>query len=184
LGCNGLSSGQFLTRTRLSLLGKKKPYLNHGVDSAPKLAWSTNENTFYILSEREISKVTVEDEGGLLQFSVERRSASSPQPDVAVMLVEHFGFPGLAGDFDTNDWEEAGLTFFREGDRSMRIEQGLGNSLRAGSRGERMTIADNPGIFHFGRRAFLEAAFLPNPEEFVFCDEKYVCLGSASNALG
>jgi hypothetical protein len=148
------------------------------------LTWSTNENIFYILADKQTFKVTIETNANELQ-SVPATGIGNiivtPQLEPPTDLANHYGRIGSDHHRgDDNDWETSLGMFGRFDTRDTNYGllniTGLSPFIRAHSGGNHLTIADNPGVFHLGRRPFIQAVFAPNLNEIVFDDAHHIYL--------
>ena len=148
------------------------------------LTWSTNENIFYILADKQCFKVTIETNAYELQSVPTTGSGNiiiTPQTELPTDLANHYGRLGreLYSSND-NDWEtslgEYGRFDPRDTNYGLFNPRWSGGSIRAHSKGNYLTIADNPGVSHFGRRPFPQAVFTPNLNELVFDDAHHIYL--------
>jgi len=90
-------------------------------------------------------------------------------------LAFHYGRIGKRNG-DSSDWDAPADSMYKDGDRSFFVENGLGNVIHAQSGKESIVISDNPGIFHFGDRRFIQAAFARSASELVFDDDRHLYL--------
>lgn len=140
-----------------------------------KLVWSTNENEFYMRDRKHVVKATI---------GIDNTLTTTEVAEPFVDLANHYAHHGER-DRWTDDWDASvGRSFTRETNR-LTIVRGLGQGLRVHSNGESMDISDNPGIFHFGRRWFTQAAFINDHKEVVFSDTEHIYLAHiASKKVG
>jgi hypothetical protein len=149
-----------------------------------KLAWSTNEKIFYFRADGQVFKATIETNAYELQ-SVPATGIGNiivtPQSEPPTDLANHYGRIGQERYWnDENDWETSIGMFGRFDTRDTNYglfnPRWSGGHIRAHSRGNDLTIADNPGVFHLGRRPFPQAVFTPNLNEIVFDDANHIYL--------
>lgn len=149
-----------------------------------KLAWSTDENTFYLQVDRQTFKVTIGTNTYEL-LSVPTIGSGNiiitPQQEPQTDLANHYGRLGRDRHWgDENDWETSlgmfGRFDTRDTNYGLLNEEWQGGFIRAHSKEKFITISDNPGVFHFGRRPFPQAVFAPNLTEIVFDDANHIYL--------
>ena len=149
-----------------------------------QLAWSTNENTFYALADERCLKVTIETTSGGLVSSPKKGIDDitvAPQPEMPTDLANHYGRIGQSHRWgNDNDWEsslgEFGGFDVRHKDYGLYNESGLARFIRAHFKDRHLTISDNAGVLHWGRRPFPQAVFTPNLNEIVFDDAYHIYL--------
>ena len=163
---------------------RKLPQKPYDRFSSFKLAWSTNESTFYLQVDRQTFKVTIETNAYELKSVPTTGSENiivTPQSEPPTDLANHYGRIGQDRHWgDDNDWETSlgmfGRFDARDTNYSLLKMEGLSSFIRARSKEKFITISDNPGVFHFGRRSFPQAVFAPNLTEIVFDDANHIYL--------
>lgn len=134
-----------------------------------KLVWSTKPTVFYIAAGNQQTKGTISGAGSPI-FSVAPDSRGAD-------LADHFARIGRR-ERDAEDWDAPAEWLYKDGNRSFLVEHGLGNSIHVRCGNESLRISDNPGIFHFGNRQFVQAAFARSLNELIFDDNMDIYLAN------
>jgi len=140
-----------------------------GSGTYERVCWSTNDHVLYLLGSA-ITRVTLEP--GL-------SAAVDAQLKFPSDLVTHYARLGSGKDRDKDDWEAIEtMSRSKDGNGSLLVIPGLSALVSARYGGQHLRICDNPGVFHFGRRYFKEAAFCLAPAEFLFDDSEHLYLAN------
>ncbi len=136
------------------------------------VAWTDREDEFLLCFPKERSLVRLGDDGGIREVV----PAGAVRP---ARVYGRFGVyvGGASLQRDTRGREpRVTYEWHRVEPWFIRAFWGLGSRVRMSAGGSSVTVADNPGLLHLGRRRFWNVCLLPEKREALFDDDRAIYL--------